>query len=239
MPLQPRKLINMAYGGGLINQTGFQDAPVSLMAQINDYLLTQGFDLGSTADTTQYIFQGGPNDIWFAPMNNETMTASGPTGRLAELPTAIPFMVTWQISKLIQAGAKNILIILLPPLHRVPESVAQLSPAELIAFSQFVQQINAGIRAGLASINSTAVSLKVFDAYAFTEGLISNPLKYGLTIVNQPCFANYNAFLRGKGGVPPVVCQHPERYLFWDGAGHPTTTVHNLVGLQVRGLIGL
>jgi len=39
--------------------------------------------------------------------------------------------------------------------------------------------------------------------------------------------------------VPPVVCPHPETYLFWDGAGHPTTTVHNLVGLQVRSLIGL
>ena len=209
------------------------------MAQINDYMLTQDFDLGSSSDETQYIFQGGPNDIWFAPMNNETMTASGPVGRLAELPTAIPFMITWQVGKLIQAGAKNILVMLLPPLHRVPGSVAQLSPAGLLAFSQFVQQINGGIRAGLATINSPGASLKVFDAYAFTEGLFQNPQKYGLKDLTDPCLANYNEFLRGKGNVAPVICPHPEEFLFWDGAGHPTTTVHNLVGLEVRKLIGL
>jgi phospholipase/lecithinase/hemolysin len=229
----------MAYGGGLINQTGFQNAPVSLMAQINDYLLTQDFNLGSTSDETQYIFQGGPNDVWFAPMNNQTMTASGPKGRLAELPEAIPFMITWQVRKLIQAGAKNILVMLLPPLHRVPESVAQLSPAELIAFSQFVQLINTGIKTGLASINSPGVALKVFDAYAFTEGLILNPQRYGLKEVTMPCLANYNEFLRGKGGVAPVICAHPEQFLFWDGAGHPTTTIHNMVGVEVRRLVGL
>ena len=140
----------MAYGGGLINQTGYQNAPVSLMAQINDYLLTQGFDLAPTADTTQYIFQGGPNDVWFAPMNNETMTASGPVGRLAELPQAIPLMTTGQIKKLIAAGAKNILVMLLPPLNRVPESLAQLSTVELTAFSQSLSK------------QSTAVSEPVY-----------------------------------------------------------------------------
>ena len=145
-----KKLINMAYGGGLINQTGYQNAPVSLMAQINDYLLTQGFDLAPTADTTQYIFQGGPNDVWFAPMNNETMTASGPVGRLAELPQAIPLMTTGQIKKLIAAGAKNILVMLLPPLNRVPESLAQLSTVELTAFSQSLSK------------QSTAVSEPVY-----------------------------------------------------------------------------
>ena len=229
----------MAYGGALINQTGFQNAPVSLMAQINDYLLTQGFDLGSTADNTQYFFQGGPNDVWFAPLNNETMTPSGPTGRLAELPEAIPFMTTWQVKKLIAAGAKNILVMLLPPLNRAPESVAGLSAPELNAFSDFVQKINGGIVAGLSSINCTAITLKVFDAYQFSDGLLKDPQRYGLRNLTSPCLQNYNKFLRGKGEVDPIICEYPVEYLFWDGAGHPTTKVHSLVGLEVRRILGL
>ena len=39
-----RDLLDFAYGGALVNQSGYQLGPPSLMAQINDFLISRHFD---------------------------------------------------------------------------------------------------------------------------------------------------------------------------------------------------
>ena len=61
-----------SYGGAVVNQPPSNNGPTSLMAQINNYLISCHFDLTAVANERQYIFCGA-NDIFDAPLSNETL----------------------------------------------------------------------------------------------------------------------------------------------------------------------
>jgi len=58
-----RDLLDFAYGGALVNQSGYQLGPPSLMAQINDFLISRHFDVHADANDTQY-FSGAEGTIF-------------------------------------------------------------------------------------------------------------------------------------------------------------------------------
>jgi phospholipase/lecithinase/hemolysin len=109
-----------AYGGAVVNQSASNNGPPSLMAQVNDYLISNHFNLTAVADETQYDFCGGSNDIFGAPLSNETLTAQGVNGDLAAMAVELPLLIGSQIRKLITAGATNILVMLLPSISDAP-----------------------------------------------------------------------------------------------------------------------
>ena len=207
------------------------------MGQINDYLIFNHFNVQLIADKTQYIIWGGANDIADAPLSNETLTAQGVTGNLAELAIGLPLLLASQVQKLIASGATNILVMLLPSWSYTPD-VSQLFPSsELEILSQFTDLVNQGIKSNVSSVARPGVNLQFFDVVGFTQEIFNNPAAFGIVNTTAPCLENFEVFFNGTGGEAPIVCSNPEEFLFWDGV-HPTTTVHAMYANQVMNALG-
>jgi phospholipase/lecithinase/hemolysin len=223
-------LLDYAYGGAVINQSASNNGPPSLMAQVNDYLISKHFKLDDVAEDTQYIWWGGANDIF------DVLSTEGVGPSLAALAVGIPFLTASQIGKLIHAGAKNILILLLPTWSNSPLITPVLSPAQLQALSQFNDLVNAGIVANVTAITPPDVNLKFFDTVGFTKKIFENPAHFGVVNLTAPCLTNFEIFLRGVGGQAPIVCSNPDEFFFWDGE-HPTTRVQKIFAKAVMKLL--
>lgn len=232
-------LLDYAYGGATLNQSVGTESP-SLMGQINDYLISNQFNLTSVACETQYIFVGGSNDVLDA-MSNSTLTAQGVNGDLAALAVTLPLLAASQIEKLISYGATYILIALLPDPSTSPFATNSFSVAQLGVLSQLTAVINEGIRSNVSALVQPGVSLTLFDTPGFFQMIRSNPTQFGLRDVTDPCFQNYEAFIRPNaqgqvGGQAPIVCSNPEQFLFWDGV-HTTTGIHALFGQEIMNIL--
>lgn len=202
------------------------------MAQVNDYLISNHFNLTAVADETQYIFWGGSNDIFGAPLSNETLTAQGVNGNLAAMAVELPLLTVSQIRKLITAGATNILVMLLPSISNAPIITQSYSLTQRQFLSQFTAVINEGIKTNVSAVVKDGVKLGFFDVVGFTQRILDNPGQYGLVNITHPCLENWQVFLDGNGGEQPKVCGNPDEFLFWDGE-HPTAKVHAMFGNEV------
>ena len=232
-----KDLLDYAYGGAIVNQSNAGGGPPSLMAQINDYLIGKHFNLSCVAEETLYVFWGGSNDIFAVLANSGSVTSTGVDNDLLRLAVSMPLLITNQIGKLIKAGAKNILIMLIPTWSNAPVAKALFSVAQQNVISQYTETINARIVANVSSIAPPGVNLKFFDTLAFTETILQNPGAFGLVNVAAPCLSNYQFFINGTGGRAPIVCSNPNEYLFWDGE-HPTAKVHAVYASEIERLIG-
>jgi phospholipase/lecithinase/hemolysin len=230
-------LLDYAYGGAVVNQSASNNGPPSLMGQINDYLIFNHFNLQAVADNTQYILWGGANDIADAPLSNETLTAQGVTGNLAELAVGLPLLITSQVQKLISSGAINVLIMLLPSWSYAPEISGSFTSSELGILSQFTDLVNQGIKSNVSSLARPGVNLQFFDVVGFTNEILNDPAAFGIVNTTAPCLENFEVFFNGTGGEAPIVCSNPDQFLFWDGV-HPTTTVHAIYANAVMNAIG-
>ena len=206
------------------------------MAQINDYLISREFNLSHVADETQYIFWGGGNDIQYAPISNDTLTDTGVKGQLAVLEGSLPFLVNWQAGKLIAAGAKNILVMLLQPWSQAP-LLQHYSAKQRQVLDSFTLRTNNYIRGNVSAIPHPGVNLQFFDTFALMVSVFHAPEKYGLVNVTAPCLANWKIFIEGIGGHPAQICENPDSYFFWDGYGHPTAKVHRMLAQEVMKLL--
>lgn len=190
----------------------------------------------SDANDTQYIFWGGGNDILFSPISNATLTDEGVTGQLAALETTLPFLVTWQVGKLMEAGATNILVMLLQPWSQTP-LLQSYSPAQRQALDTFTSLINEYIQGNVSAVPHEGVDLQFFDTFDMMVKVFENPGGYGLINVTAPCLANWEVFIEGIGGETPKICPDPNEYFFWDGYGHPTAKVHAVLGSEVMSFL--
>lgn len=225
----PADLYDYGYGGAVLNNTFSNGGPPSVMAQINDYLIGQHFDVSAIADDTLYVFWGGNNDII------DTVEAEP---QLAQnLVYGLPFLTTWQIQKLITAGAKNILVMLLASWALAPSVTETASQAEITQLAQLTVAINGYIQSNVTALAAPGLNIKVFDVPAAFEQVYQNPQEYGLVNFTAPCLANWQFFINGTKGVTPQICSNPDEFFFWDGE-HPTTKVHGILAKMVMEFLG-
>jgi thermolabile hemolysin len=231
-----KDLLDYAYGGAVVNSSAANNGPPSLMGQINDYLISQHFNLSSVAEETQYVFWGGANDI-FNELSNLTLTATGVSDELLALAVGLPLLTANQIGKLINAGAINILVMLLPTWSTTPIGIAEFSPGQRNVLTSYTTTINAAIVANVSAIAPPGVNLKFFDITAFINMILENSEDFGLVNLTAPCLTNFEVFIKGEGGEAPIVCDNPEQFLYWDGE-HPTATIHAIFASEVMSFLG-
>jgi phospholipase/lecithinase/hemolysin len=230
-------LLDYAYGGAVLNQSISDNGPPSLMAQINDYLISNHFNLTSVAPDTLYIFWGGSNDIFDALASGANGTLSA--NALPSVLVSIPTLTASQIEKLISAGATNILVMLLPSWSNAPVVASVLTANQSQELSEFMSLLNNAIKSSVSPLANPkrGVNIQFFDIAAFTQTILDNPEAYGLTDVTNACFQNYEMFISGIGGAAPIVCPNPDEFLFWDGE-HPTTKVQATFAVEIMKSIG-
>lgn len=184
---------NFAYGGAKTGDS--QQLPPGILAQI------QRFKAKNPAANPNalYIIWAGANDYLGGATNT-----SVPINNLA---TAV--------KRLAEIGAKNIVVVNLPDLGKLP-ATGTTERANLL--SSLTQRHNSGLAASLESLRQEFgdTNIRYVDVNALFNQVYNSPGKYGINNVTQPCFRE------------GVICDRPNNYLFWDGI-HPSTAAHKLL----------
>ena len=209
----PTAGINFAVGG---STTGFDNTAIpqlgGLQQQVGLFntLITNNQITPTQAANPNalYVLWAGANDYLptetttFTPYKNTTIT-------LDNLSTAA--------QSLANAGAKNIMVVDLPDLGKLPLTRELMQANEL---SNLTAQHNSQLFQTIQDQVGDSVNIIPFKASSFFNQAIANPSQFNFTNVTERCF-NRNAS-------PPSICPNPNEYFFWDEV-HPTTATHGFV----------
>ena len=191
---------NFAFGGATSGTGNTIDVALpGLTTQLDRFLL-----LSPTVNPNQlFAIWAGANDYLGGGATNPAIV-------VGNLSTAT--------QRLIGAGAQQIIVPNLPDLGKVPTGAA--NPALSAGLSQLSAAHNSGLKASLQTLarNNPNVSIVPTDIAALFNAVITDPARFGLTNVTQPC-------LNLDTG---AICAKPDTYLFWDPF-HPTAAVHKLI----------
>ena len=175
--------------------------------QITHYLATSP----KIHENTLFVVWGGANDVLNATSTNEVANAA--------------VQQAFNVQRLVDAGARNILVLNLPPLGSIPR--LNMTPYSAY-FTQATILYNQTLAAGLAVLKQFGkhedddIRISQLDIFALFQKVLANPVKYALANVTGSSQGNY------------VI--NPDTYLFWDSL-HPTTRGHNIIAQSALGLL--
>ena len=185
---------NFAYGGATTGDS--RDMPPGLLRQIKSFTTTHA----SANPKALYIVWAGSNDYLggatdsTAPINNLAIA----------------------VKSLSAAGAKNILVVNLPDLGKLPGTRTTQHSDFL---NDLTKEHNSRLAASLKDMRQKLnpdIHLAYLDVNSLFKQVSSTPEKFGFTNVTNSCFS------QGR------ICDRPNEYLFWDNV-HPTTAAHKLL----------
>jgi phospholipase/lecithinase/hemolysin len=158
--------------------------------------------LGSNTPLPSQLFTiwGGANDFLNGKQTNPLIPAQN---------------IGTEIAALAQAGAKQILVVNMPPLGSLPatSSLPAPTPQELNALSV---AFNGILQTEVTQLDQQyGIHIHLLSIYNLLEDAINDPSKYGFTNVTSDALGD--GVLSGQG------------YLFWDPV-HPTTAAHEIIG---------
>lgn len=193
-----RNILNGGFGN--FDNTGVQ-------SQVSQYLQATP----TISDSTQVVLWAGTNDLFLSKnVASIAQTLSNLQGLTQQL---------------IDAGAKNILLPLIPDLGAAPY-VVENGATSVQAFHKASESVNAGLLSLAANLSSqnVGVNIRTFDTPSFVEGLIAGGLD-GST----PCVTG------GFWGVDSV-CASPDQHVFWDGT-HFSAVTHQQLGVAMAAAV--
>lgn len=169
--------------------------------QVSDYLATHP---KINADTL-FVLWGGADDVLSATNAGEVVDAAVDQVE--------------NVNRLIEAGARRILVLNLPPLGAIPRLNG--IPAAALAENQATVLFNDTLAAGLEILRLghawRHVSLREMNVFSLVQHVIASPSTFGLM--------NVTGMSQG------LLTANPDQYLFWDDL-HPTTAGHHIVALK-------
>ncbi|MBW4495915.1 MAG: SGNH/GDSL hydrolase family protein [Oscillatoria princeps RMCB-10] len=184
---------NFAVGGATTGN--FKKDIPGLLAQIERFKATR-----SSADPDAlYLIWAGANDY-----------LGGGTD-----PAAPVSNLTLAVQSLEALGAKNIAVVNLPDLGKLPETRTSERSASLTYVSREHNSRLATAISNLRQNISPDIKIAYLDANSIFNQVLKAPEKFGFKNVTQPCLS------------PGSICDNPNEYFFWDGI-HPTTAAHKL-----------
>lgn len=199
---------NYAWAGATVMDYGRPTPEVP--QQLQQYFGTTG---GGADSGALYVILGGANDINDASLNPATAGANL---------VAAAYAVNAMVDNLYSAGARNILVGLLPNVGLTPLAISG-GPAAAGGATALSQLFNSTLLSLLATTEaaSTGLDVDVFDLFSLLNDAVANPTAFGFTNVSTPCKS-------GPNGFPGLPCANPDEYLFWDSF-HPTAAAHTLI----------
>ena len=173
----------------------------NVQTQINQYLGAYG---GVADSNALYIIDGGGNDVLPAAVAPDLAAAiAGIVGNIKA-----------QIGSLVNAGAKNFLVVNVARVGDTPR-VSVDGPGATAGANYIADQINQGLLVALMQIydSNKDVDLDLLDLFALGSTVNANAAAFGFTNSTEACL------------VPGVsLCANPDEYLYWDSF-HPTAAV--------------
>lgn len=146
------------------------------------------------------------------------------------------------LNKLHSAGARNFLLISVPPLHRAPEC-ADYPASYRTRMAAAVTSYNTALVEEAAKFRSKHPTARVllYDAYATANSMLDNPEKFGLSSAVKDTFcAKYTVYKPGAEAPQETFhesCEVKVKRYFWLNKAHPTSTVHKVWAQGIRELL--
>ncbi|MEO0619965.1 MAG: autotransporter domain-containing protein [Pseudomonadota bacterium] len=203
--------VNMAFGGARADDDANANGPVpSHQTQIGIFLASGG-TLGAN---DLVISWAGANDL-FQQIPTATTQA-----QLAAIGAETAGDQAFNVSTLIAAGAKNILVPNLPNIGAAPgfNGTAQGAGAGLVASSAYNDALAAQL-GGIAAANAD-VNIIQMDIEAAFNAVLNNPAAFGFSNVTDQCLTTVSCVTGST--------DEQNEFLFWDEV-HPTTAGHALI----------
>lgn len=122
-------------------------------------------------------------------------------------------------------GAKQMVVLTLPPINATPSAISQGTQAQALA-QAYTQAYNIYLQQALSSIhNQTGLNIITLNGEVLFNELVSNPAAYGIVNTTNEGMV---AYLNGDPNY--------SHYLFWDGV-HPTAYVHSIIAQYVSSAV--
>lgn len=195
--------VNYAFGGSSsgLDNAAFPTLPFpGMLSQVN--LFTGGLTANQQQANPKalYIVWAGANDYLSGNVTNPRQTVAN---------------ISNAVTALAAAGAKNIMVLNLADLGKLPSTRSTPFSAQLTTLTD---AHNFALARALVTLNRRLPSVKIIpvDVNTLFKTVVKFPGAFGFTNVTEACFKN-NA-----------VCATPNKYLFWDDI-HPSTTAHQQV----------
>lgn len=164
--------------------------------------------------------------VWIGGSDMLNILSTGATDPLVEAQAAALSAAT-DIGTLITAGARNILVPLLPDIGVSPAATAVGAGA---AGTLLAKTYNAALEADIGGLGSVpGLDISYLDTFALVDAVVADPGAFDFTNVTARCYGG--SF---TGGGP--VCANPDGYLFWD-ADHPSAAAHAIIAAEAAALV--
>lgn len=200
---------NFAFGGaqsGTVNQENLRFPPGALPTPLPGLQTEIDTALQASPRLSPdklYVVWAGANDY----LNPPPGTVPNPVTTVSNLSSAV--------TKLSAAGARNIIVVNLPDLGKIPGVSA--NPAQSVALTQLSATHNNALRASLQILaqNNSKLNIIPLDANAVFSEVRANPARFGFKNITEQCLGN-------------PACTNPNEFFYWD-AVHPTTAGHRIL----------
>ncbi|MER3494663.1 MAG: GDSL family lipase [Mastigocladus sp. ERB_26_2] len=207
----PTEGINYAFGGsssGLGNTLVPESLLPGVLGQVGLFTRSLRESNQSADPNALYIVWGGGNDYVFGNVTD----VSQPIANLSR-----------SVALLALAGAKNIMVVNLPDLGKLPLTSGQDNSSQLTSLSR---KYNIALAASLKTLSLIPdVNIIPINVNSLFQRVQRFPSEFGLTNVTDACLVgDIDDIAQGNF----TVCTNPNEYLFWDSV-HPTTRVHSIV----------
>lgn len=208
----PKSLfINHAHAGARIVKDYY---PVPTLAEQIDYYLSRNTKSDPYA---LYIIWIGGNDVLRHAENNSNQNTDLDMVKTALLESQA------NIVKLINNGAKHILLPVIPDISHSPE-IYHLGQDYMNRVNKITKLYNDNFIKIINNLNLKypEVNIITFDVYSTIRDIYMNYEKYGFKIIYTAC--NPNDYSNDAY----MTCDNPDEYLFWDQL-HPSKKAHEML----------
>ncbi|MBV8091889.1 MAG: SGNH/GDSL hydrolase family protein [Acetobacteraceae bacterium] len=173
-----------------------------------------------------YTLWMGGNDLFDVFYN---LGAGGSPNPTAVANASVANMTSF-VSAIASLGAKNLLLLTLPDLGKVPV-ITQDYPSYVSEASALSAYYNQQLVSSLtAEAARDSLNLYVLDVYSLIDAAVADPQRFGFTNVTDPCWTG--DFL-GQNGTE---CANPNQYLFWDHY-HGTTVTYRILATDAEAVL--
>ena len=205
---------NFAVGGASASGIDAHDLQIQLESHL-------GRHAGQIVKDALYLVMIGGNDLR-AARNNGSEVGAYPIvdGAVAKISATL--------SKLLQLGATNILVVNAPDIGRIPETLqkSQQDPSIKARSTALTNRFNTKLGSIIGSLRSQyGTAIVEFDLFTYFNQILDNSQIYGFTNNDEGCFDPNNYSFHSDC----LDRQAFDRFVFFDSI-HPTAKTHKLIG---------
>jgi len=139
------------------------------------------------------------------------------------------------MNQLSNAGATEFLVLELPPLDTVPRINEENDADGVAAMHERILDFNMKLHSMLdTKVNSSSLTIHRGMSWEMFDTVYNNPSYFGLTNITHPA-CEHDGFSCDNGD---TIAPNAEEYIYFDKM-HPTLTMHYLVNMYIREVMGI